>query len=81
MLSEYLESKLKKTKIKVLKDGSYFASIPGIDGVWANAESKKACKEELREVLEEWILLKVRDRENIPGLSIKFDRRSAFKHA
>ena len=81
MLSKYLESKLKKAKFKVLKDGSYFASIPGLSGVWANAKNKQACKDELQEVLEEWVLLKVRDREAIPGLSIKFDRRSAFKHA
>lgn len=80
MLSNYIESKLKKTKFKVLKDKSYFAFIPSVPGVWANAGNKKAAKKELREVLEEWILLKVRDKENIPGLSIKFDRRSAFKH-
>ncbi len=81
MLSKYIESKLKNTNFKVLKDRSYFAFIPGISGVWANARNKKAAKEELREVLEEWVLLKVRDKENIPGLPIKFDRRSAFKHA
>ena len=81
MLSTYLGSKLKKAKFKILEDGSYFASIPGITGVWANANNKQTCKNELKEVLEEWVLLKVRDRETIPGLSIKFDRRSAFKHA
>jgi len=81
MLNNYIELKLKKSKTRILKDGSYFAFIPGISGVWANTRNKKVAKEELREVLEEWILLKVRDKENIPGLPIKFDRRSAFKHA
>ena len=81
MLTKFLESKLKKTKIKVLKDGSLFASIPGVSGVWSNAKTKSACMKELREVLEEWVLLKVRDQESIPGLAIKFDRRRAFLNA
>jgi len=81
MLSQYLESKLKKARVKILKDGSSFASIPGIPGVWSNAKTKTTCMKELREVLEEWVLLKVRNHESIPGLAIKFDRRGAFRHA
>lgn len=81
MLNEYLKKQLKKAKFKKLKDGTYFGSISGFRGVWANKETLKASKKELQEVLEEWILLKVRSRERIPGFDIKFDRRSMFKHA
>lgn len=81
MLSEYLEKQLKKSKFKRLKDGSYFGSIPGFPGVWANKETLNTCKKELQEVLEEWLFLKVRSKEHIPGFDIKFDRRSMFKHA
>ena len=76
MLSEYLEKQLKKTKFKKLKDGTYFGSISGFPGIWANQRILSACKKELREVLEEWLFLKVRSRERIPGFDIKFDRRS-----
>jgi len=61
MLTKFLESKLKKSRIKVLKDGSFFASIPGVSGVWSNAKTKSACTKELREVLEEWGLLMSKD--------------------
>lgn len=71
MLSEYIEKQFKKAKFKVLKNGSYFGSISGFPGVWANKRTLALCKKELREVLEEWLLLRVRDRENIPG----FDRK------
>ncbi|MBI3274216.1 MAG: type II toxin-antitoxin system HicB family antitoxin [Candidatus Colwellbacteria bacterium] len=81
MLSEYLSKQLKKVKLKKLKDGSFFGSISGFPGVWANKKTLSATKKELKEVLEEWILLKVRSRESIPGFDIKFDRRSMFKHA
>lgn len=76
MLSEYIDRQIKKAKFKKLEDGSYFGSIPGFRGVWSNRRTLNASKKELREVLEEWLLLKVRDRERIPGFNISFDRRS-----
>lgn len=81
MLSEYIEKQFKKAKFKVLKDGSCFGSVSGFPGVWANRKTLASCKKELREVLEESLILKVRDKERIPGFDIKFDRRSMFKHA
>ena len=81
MLSKYLEKQLKRAKFKTLEDKSYLGYIPGFKGIWANKKTLKACKKELREVLEEWLFLKVRNREYIPGFDVKFDRRSMFKHA
>jgi predicted RNase H-like HicB family nuclease len=80
MLSEYLDKQLKKAKFKKLEDGTYFGSILGFSGVWSNKRTLTASKKELKEVLEEWLLLKVRNKENVPGLDIKFDRRSMFRH-
>lgn len=80
MLSRFIDKKLKVARYKFLEDGSFFGEIPGLRGVWSNAKTKKVCQKELREVLEEWILLKIRDHERIPGLEISFDRRSMFKH-
>ena len=42
----------------LLDDGTFYGEIPGFDGVYANADNLEACREELREVLEEWILLR-----------------------
>lgn len=53
-----IRSKLKLSKYKPLKDGTYFAEIPSLKGVWANAKNLKDCKKELREVLEDWLFLK-----------------------
>ena len=60
MLSEYLTAALRKARYEILpEDGSYYGEIPGFDGVYATAAALEACREELREVLEEWILLRV----------------------
>ncbi len=70
MLSEYIEKKLKQANYKILKDKSYFGEVPGLRGVWASARNLEDCRQELREVLEDWLLLKVRSKEPVPGFAI-----------
>ena len=81
MLSEFIAKKLKQAKYKLLKDGSYFGEVPGLKGVWANASNLEDCRKDLQEVLEDWLLLKVRDQEKIPGFDIKVDQRALVRHA
>ncbi len=74
MLSEYIQKALEKAQYKLLDDGTWFADIPGFEGVWANARTVEECRHELMEVLEEWIVLKIRDHDPIPkieGVEIK----------
>ena len=59
MLTRYLRAALHQALYKVLEDGSFFGEIPGFDGVWANGGALESCREELEEVLEEWILFRV----------------------
>ena len=80
MLSEFIIKKLKNARYKILEDGSYFGAIPGLKGVWASANDLERCREELRDVLEDWLLLKVRDGERVYGFEIRFDRRKLVKH-
>lgn len=68
MLYEYIQKALEIAKYKILDDGSWFAEIPGFQGVWANAKTVEDCRKELMEVLEEWLILKIRDHEPIPSV-------------
>lgn len=81
MLSDFIMGKLKRARYKLLKDGTYFGEIPGLQGVWANAKNLEDCREELRAVLEDWLLLKIQSNEKIPGLELRIDRRELLKHA
>jgi predicted RNase H-like HicB family nuclease len=56
MISEYIQRALEKAQYKVLEDGTWFAEIPGFEGVWANAATVEECRHELMEVLEEWLV-------------------------
>jgi predicted RNase H-like HicB family nuclease len=61
MLTAYINAALRKARYEILPDGEgYFGTIDALQGVWANADTLEACREELREVLEEWIVLGLR---------------------
>ena len=66
MITEYCQKALKKAQYRKLEDGTWFAEIPGFTGVWANGESVEGCRIELIDVLEEWLILKLRDQDTIP---------------
>lgn len=57
MLSEFIARKLKGAQYKLLGRGMYFGEIPELPGVWANARNLEKCRNELQEVLEDWVLL------------------------
>jgi predicted RNase H-like HicB family nuclease len=49
---------MRKARYEILPDGEgYFGNIAELQGVWANADSLEACREEFQEALEEWIVL------------------------
>lgn len=78
MLINYIDSAMKLAKYEILKDdNTYYGEIPTFNGVWANADNLEKCREELREVLEEWILLRVSKNLSLPelnGISLKIDK-------
>jgi predicted RNase H-like HicB family nuclease len=43
-----------------------YGALPGLDGVYATAETVEACRYDLREVLEEWLLLGLKMEHLIP---------------
>lgn len=53
MLSKYIQSALGRSVYKQLDDQTWFAEIPGFEGVWANAATVEAYRTELAEALEE----------------------------
>ena len=58
---------LHKARYEILADdGSYYGEIPGFEGVYANATTLEACRDELRDVLEEWILFRVSRNLSLP---------------
>jgi predicted RNase H-like HicB family nuclease len=60
---------MRQARYEIIEDdGSFYGHIPAIPGVWANAGTLEACREELESVLEGWVLLSVADHSPIPDL-------------
>ena len=58
MLTDYIRAAMHRAKYEILEDdGSFYGEIPGFQGVYANAATLEACREELESVLESWILI------------------------
>ncbi|GJQ60275.1 MAG: type II toxin-antitoxin system HicB family antitoxin [Candidatus Scalindua sp. AMX11] len=68
MLVEYVHGALENAEYKKLEDGTWFVEIPGFEGVWANGKTVEESRKELVDVLEEWLILKLRDKDPIPSV-------------
>jgi len=68
-LVNYIRAAMRRAKYEILQDdGTFYGEIPGFDGVYANSDTLEACREELEEVLEEWILLRVSKNLPLPAI-------------
>ena len=67
MLNQYIQAAMRQAKYKILPDDEgFYGEIPNFQGVWSNAETLEDCREELAEVLEEWIFLHLSDNTPLP---------------
>jgi len=67
MLTQYIKAAMHRARYEILlSDSTFYGEIPDFDGVYANAATLEDCREELEEVLEEWILLRVSQRLSLP---------------
>ncbi len=68
MIIRYCRKAIEEAQYKKLDDQTWFAELPGFKGVWANGNTIEECRNELISVLEEWLVLKLRDKETIPQI-------------
>jgi predicted RNase H-like HicB family nuclease len=60
VLTAHIRAAMQRARYDKLGDGALYGEIPGLDGVWAEADTLEATRDELQEVLEEWLLLGLR---------------------
>ncbi|MEN9230097.1 MAG: hypothetical protein Q6L68_04265 [Thermostichus sp. DG02_5_bins_236] len=57
MLTDYIQAALELAHYEILpEDQTYYGEIPGIQGVYANEPTLEACRKELQQALEDWLL-------------------------
>jgi predicted RNase H-like HicB family nuclease len=69
MLRAYLDAAMRRARFETLPDDrSTYGEIPGLDGVWANASSLEACREELASALEDWVVVGLQLGHDLPEI-------------
>lgn len=69
MLSTYIQAAMRHAKYEILaEDGSYYGEIPECKGVWSQGKTLESCREELQEVLEEWLLFRIHKNMSLPTI-------------
>ncbi len=68
MLTDYLDRALRRAKYEMLGDGTFVGSVPGLRGVLATARTLEECRDDLREVIEGWVLVRVANGLRIPAV-------------
>ena len=69
MLTEYIEAALSKAKYVVIEDEEpFYGEVPELEGVWASGKTLEECRKNLVEVIDGWILVRLRKGLPIPPI-------------
>ena len=66
ILSDYIDRAMAQAEYDKLEDGSFAGRIASCKGVVAFATTLKACEDELRSTLEDWILVGLKLGHSLP---------------
>lgn len=66
MLTDYIREAMRLAHYELMENGRFFATIPGLKGLWAEDATLEACREELQSTLEDWLMLGIRLGHELP---------------
>ena len=69
MLTRYVQAALDRAHYELIQDAEpYYGEVPGLEGIWATGLTLEACRINLSEAVEDWLLLSVAKGLPIPSL-------------
>jgi predicted RNase H-like HicB family nuclease len=69
MLTEYIKAALDRAKFEIIKDDEpYYGEVPELEGVWATGKTLEECRSKLVEVIDGWLVVRLRRGLPIPPL-------------
>jgi predicted RNase H-like HicB family nuclease len=79
VILKYIERALERATYEPIEHGSFCATVKGLRGVIATGASIEACRQNLAEVVEEWVLVRVANQLPVPrlgGFTVRIRRAS-----
>ena len=69
MIVEYIEAALARANYEIIRDEApYYGEVPDLKGVWATGKNLEECRRKLAEVIEGWIIIRLKKGLPIPPL-------------
>jgi predicted RNase H-like HicB family nuclease len=69
MLIQYIKTALEYAKYEIIDDEEpYYGEVPELQGVWASGKTLEECRKNLEEVVDEWIIIRLRKGLLIPPI-------------
>jgi predicted RNase H-like HicB family nuclease len=70
VLARYIDVAMETAHYEIIKDRKpYYREVPELPGVWATGSTLEECRRELREVVSDWIALRLRLGLEVPVLA------------
>lgn len=68
MITSYIDEALRRAHYSKLENGTFCATVSALPGVIATGATLERCRDQLAEVVEEWVLVRVARGLRVPPL-------------
>jgi predicted RNase H-like HicB family nuclease len=69
LIIEYIEAALSCARYELIEDEEpYYGEVPELKGVWATGKTLEECRNNLKETIEGWLIVRLRKNLPIPPI-------------
>ncbi|MDW7775262.1 MAG: type II toxin-antitoxin system HicB family antitoxin [Methanosarcinales archaeon] len=69
MLIQYIQAALEHANYEIIDDEEpYYGEVSELQGVWASGNTLEECRKNLEEVIDEWIIIRLKKGLTIPPI-------------
>jgi predicted RNase H-like HicB family nuclease len=73
MIEYFIQQHLAKAKYKMIDNKkTFYGEVSELRGVWATGKTLEECRQELKEVIEGWIILRLKKNLPIPNFKTSY---------
>ena len=71
MIVQYIEAALSHARYEIIDDEEpYYGEVPELAGVWATGKTPEECRRNLAEIIDGWIVVRLRRGFALPSMRI-----------
>ena len=72
MIEYFIQDHLAKAKYKMIDNNkTFYGEVSELRGVWATGKTLEKCRQELKEVIEGWLILRLKKNLPVPNFGVK----------